>query len=111
LKRRFQIILSQPQAEVSHYLPQYLFVCDEYGNLAVDIVAKFEDGLENGLQQVFSMSGRPQPLNLKLPKSNSTKSSRDHYSSYYTPETRDIVYRLYQKDFELFHYPKELPSQ
>ena len=108
LKRRFRFLMSQPQAEVSHYLPQYIFVCDEYGNLMVDIVAKFEEGLENGLHKVFTTSGKLFPRKLKLSKSNSTSSSREHYSHYYTPETRDIVYELYQKDFELFNYPKDL---
>ena len=38
----------------------------------------------------------------RLKKTNQTK--HDHYSSYYTEETREIVENLYKKDIELFDY-------
>ncbi len=108
LQRKFKNLLAQPQAEVSHYLPQYLFVCDSDENIIVDYVAKYEDGLENGLTTALEKIGYTIDEPIKLPKSNSTSHSREHYSAYYTPETQNIVYRLYQKDFEIFNYPKEL---
>ncbi len=107
LERKFNNLLAQPQAEVSHYLPQYLFVCDENEEIMVDYVAKYEDGLENGLATALEKIGLIIP-NLKLPKSNSTSSSRQHFSYYYTPETQEIVYRLYEKDFKIFGYDKDL---
>ena len=108
LQRKFNNILAQPQAEVSHYLPQYHFICDSEDNILVDYIAKYEDGLETGLETVLSTLGIQLPMPIKLPKSNSTSHVRQHYSTYYSPETQNIVYYLYQKDFEIFGYSKEL---
>ena len=108
LQRKFRNILAQPQAEVSHYLPQYLYVCDENDKILVDFVAKYEDGLERGLEQALQKLGVTQVTPIKLPKSNSTSSQRDHYSTYYTPELKNIVGTLYDKDFTIFGYSKEL---
>ena len=106
LRRRFRLLMNQPHCEVSHFLPQYMFVCNAEGEVIVDYVAKYEDRLENGLREALVQSGREVPETIKLPKSNSTTSSREHYTKYYTPELSEIVYELYQKDFEIFEYPK-----
>lgn len=104
LQRKWKTLLAQPHWEVSHYMPQYLFVCDDDDNIIVDYIAKYEDGLEQGIDEVFRQLGTPPETPIKLPKSNVTKTSRDHYSSYYTTATRDIVADLYRKDFEIFDY-------
>ena len=108
LKRRFPALLAQPHSEVSHYIPQYLFVCDEDDKILVDYIAKYEDGLETGLEHVFQHLGISHDGPVKLPKTNVTKTSREHYSSYYTPTTQKIVANLYRKDFEIFGYSLEL---
>ena len=108
LDKKFSKLLYQPQAEVSHYLPQYMFVCDINGNLLVDYVAKLENGLENAIEHVLDNIGLSNHPPVKLNKSNSTKDKRQHYSKYYTSATQAIVYRLYQRDFEIFNYSKEL---
>ena len=92
-------------------MPQWLFVCDEDDTVIVDYVAKYEDGLENGIEEAFRQLGTPPDTPIKLPKSNVTKTSRDHYSSYYTPATRDIVADLYRKDFEIFGYSLDLVDE
>ena len=102
-------MIYQPQAEVSHYLPQYLFVCDEDGNIMVDYVAKYEEGLENGLEIVLSKLNYIIDEPIKLPKSNVTKNQRRHYSTYYNQSTRNIVANLYKRDFEIFNYSTDLP--
>jgi hypothetical protein len=106
LRRRFKLVMNQPQCEVSHLLPQYLFVCNSDGEIIVDYIAKYEDGLEKGLRESLSMIGHDVPSEIKLPKSNNTSKSREHYTNYYTPELSDIVYHLYERDFEIFDYPK-----
>jgi hypothetical protein len=88
-------------------MPQYLFVCDEEDNIIVDYVAKYEDGLEAGIEEAFRQLGAPISEPIKLPKSNVTKTSREHYSSYYTSATKNIVEYLYRKDFEIFDYSIE----
>lgn len=110
LKRKFPTLLAQPHAEVSHYIPQYLFVCDEDDQIQVDYVAKYEDGLEAGLEEVFRRLGIERDVPVKLPKHNVTQGSRDHYSSYYTKETQGIVADLYKKDFEIFGYSLEMET-
>jgi hypothetical protein len=35
---------------------------------------------------------------------NRRKNTFSHYTEYYDNETADLVYRLYQKDIEAFHY-------
>jgi hypothetical protein len=108
LQIKFKNLLAQPQAEVSHYLPQYLFICDSEDKIMIDFVAKYEDGLENGLTIALGKVGIKLNLPIKLSKSNSTSQVRDHYSTYYTSETQEIVYKLYEKDFTIFNYPKIL---
>ena len=108
LQKKFDKLLNQPHAEVSHYLPQYLFICDDYDNIIVDYVAKYEDGLETGLEIAFDKLNIPISKPIILPKHNVTSTKRQHYSSYYTSETAEIVADLYKKDFELFNYSKNI---
>lgn len=108
LNLKFPKLLKQPHAEVSHYLPQYMFICDKDNNLLVDYVAKLENGLEFALKNVFQKIGLKTTKPIKLVKSNTTKTRRKHYSEYYTPETQNIVYNLYKRDFEIFGYSREL---
>jgi hypothetical protein len=45
-------------------------------------------------------------LNIRLPHRNAT-SHRDHYQSYYTSETADLISDLYQIDIGAFNYRSE----
>lgn len=59
------------------------------------------------MMDLFSILGLEPPA---IPHANST--SHKHYSSYYTPETRDIVARIYKDDIEAFGYVfEEIPSE
>jgi hypothetical protein len=107
LSLKFNKLLDYPHNEVSHFLPQYLFVCDENGELLVDLVKKYEDGLEEGLQQLFYELGYNDYDNINLPKSNVTRNNRKKYTEYYDEQTKDIVYDLYRNDFEIFGYDKD----
>lgn len=106
LAKQFPVIWNQPHWEVSHFLPQYLFVYDTNDQLKVNKVYKFEDSLENGLGDVFETLGFGTRDEIKLNKSNSTRHSRQHYTHYLTQDLREIIYNLYRKDFELFGYDK-----
>ena len=108
LRERFPVILSLPHYEVSHFLPQYLFVCDESKKLIVDMVFKYENGLDNEFILLLEMMGKEVPPNFNLPNNNTTRSKRKKYTEYYDKETQDIVYSLYEDDFKLFDYPYEL---
>jgi hypothetical protein len=107
LNQKFNYLLNMPHNEVSHFLPQYLFVCNEEDELLVDLVKKYEDGLEEGLKQLLSELGYSNLENIKLPKHNVTRNKRKKYTEYYDEETKELVYNMYQKDFIIFGYDKE----
>ena len=100
-------IMNHSQAEVSHYLPQYLFLCDDNDNIIVNY-EKYENGLETGFKKIIHKFNLNLPHNFKLPKNNSTTNVRQHYSYYYDDDIQEIVYRLYYKDFTIFNYNKHL---
>lgn len=107
LSKKFDFLLQLPHNEVSHFLPQYLFVCDENDELLVDYVAKYEDGLESGLKKLFDAMRIPYNQDFKLPKNNTTRHKRKKFTEYYDEETKEIIYNLYKKDFDVFGYSKE----
>jgi len=49
----------------------------------------------------------PYNPDFKLPKNNTTRSKRKKYTEYYDEETKEIIYNLYKKDFDVFGYSKE----
>jgi hypothetical protein len=107
LSDKWETVMTQPQAEVSHYLPQYLFICDDNDNIIVHY-EKYENGLDNGLSKIVRQYNLDLPSNIKLPKNNTTTQFRSHYSHYYDVELQELVYRLYHKDFTHFNYSKDL---
>ena len=107
IKGKFNNLLNLPHYEVSHFIPQYMFVCDENDNLMVDLVMKYENGLDNEFVKLLDIMGINVPVDFSLPKNNTTRSRRKKYTEYYDKETQDIIYDLYQKDFDLFDYPYE----
>jgi len=84
-----------------HVVPQVDFLVDESGEIAVDLVGRFEN-LQACFDEVRARLGRPE---LVLPHVN--RSSHAHYSSYYDSATRDRVGRMYARDIEAFGYAFE----
>lgn len=74
------------------------YLVDENGNLAIDFVGRFET-LAADMSDVFRRLGIKRA---KLPKKNTSR--HVHYSEYYTPDTRDLVARRFEKDIEMFNY-------
>jgi len=70
---------------------------DEFGNLLVDFVGKFEN-LDEDFQSICHKVG----ISSRLPHIN--KSKRTCYQDYYDAETRDLTARLYAEDIERFGY-------
>lgn len=82
-----------------HFYPQHYFICDDALNLKMDFIGRFEQ-MNRDVSVVQRQLGLPiQPLG-KINVTNKKK----HAPSVYTPETRDIVSRVYARDIELFHY-------
>jgi len=78
--------------------PMHKWTHDKNLNQVVDFIGKLEN-INQDFHNICFLNGLPQK---RLKKTNQTK--HDHYSSYYTDETREIVENLYKKDIELFDY-------
>lgn len=78
--------------------PMHKWTHDKDMNQIVDFIGKLEN-INQDFHNICFLNGLPQK---RLKKTNQTK--HDHYSSYYTDETREIVKNLYKKDIELFDY-------
>lgn len=76
---------------------QHTYVTDREGKLIVDFIGYYER-----LREDFAKVCERLNVKAELPRAN-TSSHRD-YRTYYTPETRDLVGRYFQKDIELFGY-------
>jgi len=100
-----ETLRSPAVASELHIRPQYSFVVDSRGELAVDFVGRFEY-LERDFETVarrLGMHGR------KLEAHN--RSLHQDYESYYDDQTRKIVAEFYRKDIELFNYRFEQSVQ
>ena len=81
------------------------YLSDEKGNTLVDFIGRFEN-----FQEDFHKIGSKIGIDLsKIPIINSSK--HEHYSEYYTPETRAAVAEIYQRDIEYFNYRFESPEE
>ena len=80
-----------------HCSPMWRHLYDDDMNLLVDDVFKLEEieKAEESLSERFGIS-------VKFGKHNTTE--RTHYSDYITPELKEKLYPLIQKDLELFGY-------
>jgi chondroitin 4-sulfotransferase 11 len=77
------------------------YVSDRDGNLLVDFIGRFEN-FQNDLLEVSDRLG----IELKSMPHNNPSPHR-HYSSYYTPETEEIVRERFKRDIEYFGYEFE----
>ena len=83
----------------THFKPQYTFVCDINSRILVDYVLENET-LDRDIINLYKKEG-VQVEN--IPKVNTSK--HDDYSKYYNDiSTKNTVYQIYKKDFELFNY-------
>jgi hypothetical protein len=82
-----------------HVEPQWKFVCDADGQLAVDQIIRFET-LAEDIGPVFTrIFGEP----TALPRVNAARDQRD-YRAFYDGRTRAFVEDMYRGDIELFQY-------
>ena len=79
------------------------YISDEAGRPIVDFVGRYER-FGDDLRTVLDRIGLP---GVEIPHVN--RSSHAHYSTYYTPRTRDIVAERYARDIRAFGYTFETP--
>jgi len=70
------------------------------GRVIMDMVGRFEQ-FEQQFREIMLRLGLDNVG--ELPKFNAS-GGRHHYSTYYTPDLRELVARRYQEDIELFKY-------
>jgi hypothetical protein len=76
---------------------QYEFIYDQKGNCLVDHIGKFEN-LESEFNSICNRLG----IKEKLPHINISKELG--YRHEYDDETKDIVFKYYKKDIDIFSY-------
>ncbi|MBT8421156.1 MAG: sulfotransferase family protein [Gammaproteobacteria bacterium] len=87
----------------SYAFNQVDYLSDENGEIAVTFVGRFEN-LADDISKIFDR------LDIKVGRLPTWNMSRhDHYSHYYTQETRNLVARRFRRDIEIFGYQFEEP--
>jgi hypothetical protein len=93
------LIHQNPHTTELVFRPQYLFVCDNQLNILLDWIGRIENTAE--IEAIISQkTGRT----ISIEKRNTSK--RKGVQEYYTPELKELVYKYYQHDFELFGYER-----
>lgn len=84
-----------------HFKPQYGFLCISSLTPDVDFIGKLEN-IDRDFKFIANKIGRK---GLSLPHLNKTKSDRNKASQYYySPESVEIVRKVYSEDIEIFGY-------
>ena len=84
-------------AYISAFDPMYHFLLDKEGMIGVDYVGYYEN-LRHHWEVICAI------LNVHAPLPHYRKYEHDYYKRYYTPESWDIVGKIYKKDVDLFNY-------
>lgn len=79
------------------FKPQSSFICDEFNQVQVDFLGKFEN-LEND----FAYVCKKLKISVHLPKANMS-SLKDH-SCILNTESKQILHKIYADDFDVFGY-------
>lgn len=83
-----------------HFRPQVSYLEDKRKKLKPDFIGKFES-----IEQDYAYICNKLGVAGTLPKTN--QSNRMNFRNYYTPDTIEIVRRVYKKDIEGFNYDFE----
>lgn len=81
---------------INHIIPQYEFIY-HHDKCLVDYIGKFED-FQNSIKYIQDQ------LHVNVETQHLNKTVHKPYEKYFDKETKEIIYNMYQKDFELFNY-------
>ncbi len=91
---------------IRHFRPQHYFICDSRDTILVDYLGRFEL-LEKDYEYIRKKIGAGEPLK----KINITKGKDLALTDYYnSKQVVQKVISIYEKDFEILQYSKELSS-
>lgn len=82
-----------------HWQPQYEWLINDKGVIAVDFIGRFER-----LNEDFNELKARLHINTSLQHINLSSTIDDSYEQYYNSATKRIIYDYYKRDFELFNY-------
>jgi len=82
----------------THFKPQYKYLINKNGELAMDYIGTFEN-LEEGFNILKERLNKPEAVLSKFNLSN-----HNPYWEYYDEKMIEIVGAIYEKDIELFNY-------
>ena len=83
--------------EITHFIPQFKFLCNKNGTILVDYIAKFED-IENEILEINSL------IKSKVKLDYHNVNIKKSYTEIYSPEMIEVVKRIYKKDIDIFEY-------
>ncbi len=89
-------VMDLPHANVAHYIPQSLYVCDVDGSIRVDKLIDISN-LENGVNEILKEHGYPE---IRFAESNRSDSAVS-VSASEIDRNRDRIERIYQEDYRL----------
>jgi len=84
-------------SEITHFIPQSEFICDNKGNIMLDYVGRFEDLNKS----VDTLNKR---LNLNVMITHHNTNEKVSYTEVYTEQMIDKVSDIYKIDIELLNY-------
>lgn len=91
---------------IVHLVPQHLFICDQNDNICVDFVGKYENLQADITKLVHNETTELiksiESICLKKINASKKKILLDSISN----ETKEKIYRVYEKDFIIFGYEK-----
>lgn len=88
-----------------HFVPQYVFITNEEEELLVDVCIEFEDFKSLGLSRLLKGGISSEISSTQAPQVRSSRRSAMH--EVYNQQLADVIYNVYQSDFELLGYSKE----
>ncbi len=83
--------------KITHFIPQYEFLCDKKDHILVDFLGRFET-LNNDVDFLSKK------LNIHIKLKNYNFSNKKNYRDVYTNDMIKIVKNIYQKDLSIFNY-------
>lgn len=83
----------------NHFIPQYKFLCNQFGNINIDFIGRFEN-IDNDFKTIIN------EINCDVQLSHTNKSNKitKKYTDFYTKKSINIIQNIYKKDIELFEY-------
>ena len=79
------------------FTPQVTFLKDTFGQVNMDFIGRFEN-----LDADFNEVAEKLQITAQLPHLNQSRA--EDYQTFYTPDSRDVIARLYAEDIAAFNY-------